>query len=530
MSKERLDLCLSAGNLAWWEMDVKTGKVIFNENKVKMLGFSIEKFKDADYTAFTNLLHPDDYNKAMQAMKDHLDGKKELYEIEYRIKTKKGEYKWFYDRGAVVSYDKEKNPLTVKGVVFDITDKKHLEEKLKQKKKYLERLVDERTKELKISNEKLNEEILIRKNAEEYSNRTKQHLRDVIDSASELIIAFDMNNRISIWNKTAELITGYKQIEVLNRSVGKLDTFNDPDIIIEFIKNICSKKSPKIQDITLINKDNEKRIIRTSGSLISGLNKECVGALFVGKDITKDVELHKQLLDGNSYIIKDKKNQSSIDLLIDITINNYQGLIITRGSPTYIKRIIPDTKNVKTILLSSDIQKGYENITDLENLKKIITNFIKENKKTVILLDGVHYLLSKFSFDSFIDTLFSINDYVNQNNSIMFIRIDPSTVDNNQLAVFENELQNLPEQRVEDLIIEDYLYEKLKYIFEQNQINAIVSFKKIMNKFKISYVTAASRLDSLEKKGFIYTKKQGKLRAIFITDKGKSLLQKRKTA
>jgi predicted transcriptional regulator len=112
----------------------------------------------------------------------------------------------------------------------------------------------------------------------------------------------------------------------------------------------------------------------------------------------------------------------------------------------------------------------------------------------------------------------------------MFIRIDPSTVDNNKLAVFENELQNLPEQRVEDLIIEDYLYEKLKYIFEQNQINAIVSFKKIMNKFKISYVTAASRLDSLEKKGFIYTKKQGKLRAIFITDKGKSLLQKRKTA
>ena len=81
MSKERLDLCLSAGNLAWWEMDVKTGKVIFNENKVKMLGFSIEKFKDADYTAFTNLLHPDDYNKAMQAMKDHLDGKKELYDI-----------------------------------------------------------------------------------------------------------------------------------------------------------------------------------------------------------------------------------------------------------------------------------------------------------------------------------------------------------------------------------------------------------------------------------------------------------------
>ena len=96
---ERLDLCLSAGNLAWWEMDIKTGKVIFNENKVKMLGYSMNDFRDVDYTAFTNIVHPDDYEKTMKAMRDHLDGKKKLYEVDYRIKTKKGEYKWFHDRG-----------------------------------------------------------------------------------------------------------------------------------------------------------------------------------------------------------------------------------------------------------------------------------------------------------------------------------------------------------------------------------------------------------------------------------------------
>ena len=56
-----MDLCLSAGNLAWWEMDCKTGKVIFNENKVKMLGYSPKEFTDVDYTAFTDLVHPYDY-------------------------------------------------------------------------------------------------------------------------------------------------------------------------------------------------------------------------------------------------------------------------------------------------------------------------------------------------------------------------------------------------------------------------------------------------------------------------------------
>jgi len=36
-----------------------------------------------------------------------------------------------------------------------------------------------------------------------------------------------MNNRVSIWNRTCENITGYKEIEVLNRSITKLDVFEN---------------------------------------------------------------------------------------------------------------------------------------------------------------------------------------------------------------------------------------------------------------------------------------------------------------
>ena len=64
----------------------------------------------------------------------------------------------------------------------------------------------ERTKELEEAYKKLKNEILERKKAEEYSNRSKQNLRNIIDSASELIVSFDMNNRISLWNKSAEKI------------------------------------------------------------------------------------------------------------------------------------------------------------------------------------------------------------------------------------------------------------------------------------------------------------------------------------
>ena len=846
-AKERLDLCLSAGNLAWWEMDVNTGKVIFNKNKVEMLGYTVDDFKDADYRSFTNLLHPDDHDRAMQAMRDHLEGKKQAYDVEYRIKARNGSYKWYYDKGSIVERDKNGNPLVVKGLVIDIsrlkqsenleklsnkilerlnksgdkvnqirdiiflikqfndfqavgirlkegdhypyyetngfpgdflkkadhicknnidkhsktqvydcmcgkiisgkidptlnfftkngsfwtnnllklldenpknisksfsrkncinsgyisialipirtddeiigliqindkrrdvftdeiirtleiigssiglafardeaikkieinerrfrlaqraadigswdwniisgnltwseaiepmfgfekgkfkstyeafldcvhpedrnyviksvdaclkhkkryaiehrivwpngtirwvlergdvirdkndkpkrmlgvvqdiTKKKHMEDELKKRKDQLERMVEERTAELVRANKDLNEEINERKKAELYIERTKENLRNVIDSASELIISFDMNNRISVWNKTAENVTGYKQIEVLNRSVGKLEVFDNPKTVIENIRLICGKKAPSFLDIYLKTKENDIRIIRVSGTEIKSSKNECIGVLFVGKDITREIDLHKKLLGGNSYLIKDKNNLSSIDLLVDLTINDFKGLIVTRGNPDQIKRQIPLLKNIEIVILTREDVKGFTNVSNLEKLKGRIEEFTKKNKKSVILLDGIHYLLSRFSFDEFVKYLYDINDIVAINKAILFVRIDPSTIDSNQMALIENELLVLPSQKTDDIIIEDELYDILTYIYEQNQSNAVVYFKKLMNEFKIAYVTAASRLDNLEKRGLIYFKKQGKLKAIYISDKGKNLLHKRKT-
>lgn len=387
-----MDLCLSAGNLAWWEMDCKTGKVIFNENKVKMLGYSPKEFTDVDYTAFTDLVHPDDYEKVMKAMKDHLEGKKALYEVEYRIKTKKGDYKWFHDRGSIVEKNDKGEPLNVKGVVFDITTLKKAEEELKKINDNLEVLVKQRIKDLENTNKKLIEEIKERKKAEEYANRTKQNLKNVIDSSSELIISFDMNNRVSIWNKTAEQVTGYKQIEVINRSVGKLDVFDNPQKIIDYINTVCEQKIQKIEDIILKTKDNEKRIIRVVGTDIKSLENVCIGALFIGNDITKEIELHKKLLPGNSYLIQDKNNKSAINLLINLSMDNHKGLIISRGNPANIKNFLPEEVNVEIALLTKEVQKGIINIYDLDGLQKTIKNFSERNKNSIILLDAVHYL------------------------------------------------------------------------------------------------------------------------------------------
>ena len=134
----RLELAMHVANMAWWEMDLLTGRVTFEKRKAEMLGYSPEKFKH--YSDFMALLHPEDYERTMDAMWHHLDGSLDKYEVEYRIKTISGEYKWFYDVGSVTKRDSDGKPLIVSGLVLDISERKHVAEELQNSHDMLEKL------------------------------------------------------------------------------------------------------------------------------------------------------------------------------------------------------------------------------------------------------------------------------------------------------------------------------------------------------------------------------------------------------
>lgn len=149
LAKERLNLSLSAGQVAWWEMDVATGTVDANEWKPRMLGRDPGEFAFCHYSKYTGLIHPEDYPGAMKAMADHLHGNAEVYECEYRIRHSNGSWCWFYDKGSVTSRSPEGRPLTVKGVVLDITSRKENEQRLERalkEKSFLLREIHHRIK------------------------------------------------------------------------------------------------------------------------------------------------------------------------------------------------------------------------------------------------------------------------------------------------------------------------------------------------------------------------------------------------
>jgi len=137
-NNSRLELAMKVANMAWWKMDIETGKILFGKRKTDMLGYNAEDF--IHFNDFMDLVHPDDHEFAMMAMKKHLYGQEDKYETEYRILASSGEYKWFYDLGNVSKRDASGNPLTISGLVLDITERKTAEKELYDQKQFFEQM------------------------------------------------------------------------------------------------------------------------------------------------------------------------------------------------------------------------------------------------------------------------------------------------------------------------------------------------------------------------------------------------------
>jgi PAS domain S-box-containing protein len=131
---------MEVADLAWWEMDCASGAVAFHRRKTEMLDYDQEGF--TSYADFTALLHPDDLEPTMEAMRAHLRGAAPEYRAEYRIRRRDGTYLWFQDVGRVTRVDDHGAPLTVTGVVFNITRRKRAEATARDQEERFRRLFD----------------------------------------------------------------------------------------------------------------------------------------------------------------------------------------------------------------------------------------------------------------------------------------------------------------------------------------------------------------------------------------------------
>lgn len=104
----------------WWSWNVTLNRVTASRLKVENLGYDSADFVGVGYEAYTDLLHSDDYNRAMEAMYALLEGRAPIYQVDYRILAADGSYHWYMDRGAIISRDSGGSPEVIRGIVLDL--------------------------------------------------------------------------------------------------------------------------------------------------------------------------------------------------------------------------------------------------------------------------------------------------------------------------------------------------------------------------------------------------------------------------
>ncbi|MFA6282673.1 MAG: PAS domain S-box protein [Desulfurivibrionaceae bacterium] len=130
-NEERLRLALAAANQGLYDLNVQTGEATVSPEYATMLGYDPADFHETN-EKWIERLHPDDHEPVAAAYRDYIAGKISEYRVEFRQRTKPGDWKWILSLGKVVEYNPAGQPLRMLGTHTDITGRKQAEEE-KQK-------------------------------------------------------------------------------------------------------------------------------------------------------------------------------------------------------------------------------------------------------------------------------------------------------------------------------------------------------------------------------------------------------------
>jgi len=128
-SEERYRLVLEGANDGIWDWHCATDEVYCNDRLLEILGVSRSEF-DCTTTAFLQRIHPEDLPRVREVIRNHLTNN-ENCETELRFVRSSGEYRYCLARGKA-QRDANNCPIRMSGVISDITERKQLENALRE--------------------------------------------------------------------------------------------------------------------------------------------------------------------------------------------------------------------------------------------------------------------------------------------------------------------------------------------------------------------------------------------------------------
>lgn len=201
-SERRLQFVLNNSIDAAYQRNLQQDTYVYMSPVIEdILGYSSEEMTSFKMDTLTALMHPDDLPLVQQEIELTSHGERRTGVIEYRFLTKNGEYRWLADRFNLIRSDAG-DPLYRVGMVRDITDRKRIEDAL---------------------------------------IASRMELQNVINGASSIIYAFDLDGKCIFANKaladlfgsSPEGLIGRTRYDFMPGETAKWHEANDRKVIEE---------------------------------------------------------------------------------------------------------------------------------------------------------------------------------------------------------------------------------------------------------------------------------------------------------
>ncbi len=137
LNEERLRLALASSQQGWFDLDIPSGAVKVSPEYPKMIGYDPTEFA-SDLQTWISGIHPEDRGAVLKKFNECLQTG-QACSMEYRRKTKAGDWKWLRSIGQVISRDSEGKPLRMIGTHADISEHRKAEEALRESEARLKR-------------------------------------------------------------------------------------------------------------------------------------------------------------------------------------------------------------------------------------------------------------------------------------------------------------------------------------------------------------------------------------------------------
>jgi len=139
---------------------------------------------------------------------------------------------------------------------------------------------------------------------------------------------------------------------------------------------------------------------------------------------------------GVIYLVKEKRPGIGFAMFKEAVSNGAVGMVVAREHPERLKQM-HEFRASKLLWLTRRVGVDHIDPTELSLLSLEISKFVERSNRSVVLIEGLEYIITQNNFESVLRFVNHLHDFVLAHDCAVIVIIDPRVLSTRELALLE---------------------------------------------------------------------------------------------